>query len=393
MSIENSKSREIIIAGSGIAAAATALRLVSLGFLPRLISLGRAITPGLEAIPEAAFPLIADLDLDGAVALASGKIVEGFENAWTPSAPILRPGRWLHVERSNFAAAAIQEAVARGARLSVVKTLPPAPNRCLAAVDATGRSAVWSRPIRRRGDQVADLFEIPSTALRGRIERSPVGWIYMIGTTVGVVSTLRSRPVPPFGGRYIGRRPAFPQWCENPVQGCRIAVGDAALSYDPLAGQGIRFALASAFAAASTIQTWAENGANEVATRFYAEFVTQARLRHLRFLEKLELEQPPELPQPLPEKICFCGRRGSAELMIESRIEMGPAILLDDRTAVRWLGGVDLLELEELTRKPVASSEVVVRLAATGAEPAQARAVLAWCLRKGVLQAITAKKT
>ncbi len=167
-----------MIAGSGIAAAATALRLVSLGFLPRLISLGRPITPGLEAVPEAAFPLIADLDLDRAVALAGGKIVEGFENAWTPSAPILRPGRWLHVERSSFAAAAIQEAVTRGARLSIVKTLPPAPNHCLAAVDATGRSAVWSRPIRRRGDQVADLFEIPSAAVRGRVERSPVGWIY-----------------------------------------------------------------------------------------------------------------------------------------------------------------------------------------------------------------------
>src|SRR5258707_4096865 len=142
MSIENSKSREFMIAGSGIAVAATALRLVSLGFLPRVISLGRPITPGLEAVPEAAFPLIAELDLDRAVALAGGKIVEGFENAWTPSAPILRPGRWLHVERSSFAAAAIQEAVTRGARLSIVKTLPPAPNHCFAAVDATGRSEV-----------------------------------------------------------------------------------------------------------------------------------------------------------------------------------------------------------------------------------------------------------
>ena len=59
---------------------------------------------------------------------------------------------------------------------------------------------------------------------------------------------------------------------------------------------------------------------------------------------------------------------------------------------MRWLGGVDLLELEELTRSPVASSALVARLAAKGAEPAQARAVLAWCLRKGVLQATTAKK-
>src|SRR6266849_4499778 len=124
MSIESYKSREIIIAGAGIAAAATALRLIPLGFGPRLFSLGRPILPGVEAIPEAAFSLITGLGLDGSVARAGGKIVEGFENAWVPSAPALRRGRWLHVERSAFASAAIDEAISRGAAHNIVETLP-----------------------------------------------------------------------------------------------------------------------------------------------------------------------------------------------------------------------------------------------------------------------------
>src|SRR5689334_2395467 len=99
MSIENYKSSGIVIAGEGIAGAAMALRLLSLGHTPCLIALGRAIVEGTEAIPEAAFPLISELGLDDASLEAGGKIVNGFENAWVPGAPVLRPGRWLHVDR------------------------------------------------------------------------------------------------------------------------------------------------------------------------------------------------------------------------------------------------------------------------------------------------------
>lgn len=345
--------------------------------------------PGVEAIPEAAFPLIRELGLDRAVALAGGKIVEGFENAWIRSDPVLLPGRWLHIERSVFASAAIQEAVARGVEISMVRRLPSVPADCFAAVDATGRSAAWSRPIHRQGNQVADLFEIPAAAAeRGRIERTPDRWMYRIGSTLGVVST-RSRPShgPP-GARYLGRRPAFPQWCEDPVRGRRIAVGDAAFAYDPLAGHGIRFALASAFAAASVIQTWSEKSDTAPASRFYRDFVNQARIRHLEFLDKLELDQPPAPPQPLPEKVRFSGRRGTAELSIESRIVTSDAVLFADQTAVRWLGGVDLLEFEHLARKPVTSAALLGHLHSLGVSGARARSIMSWCLRRGVLEAI-----
>jgi hypothetical protein len=350
-----------------------------------LVTLGRTITEGTEAIPEAAFPLIAELGLDDAVAEAGGRIVNGFENAWVPTAPVLRPGRWLHLERRAFAAAAVRVALARGAQISVVKLLPPVPRRCLAAVDATGRSAAWSRPVRRQGNQVADIFTISTTAQRGRIERSADGWIYRIGSTVGVVSTRQRRSPAPAGARFLGRRPAFPQWCESPIKGRRIAVGDAALAYNPMAGQGIRFALASAFAAASVIQTWAHHGDRAASHRFYSSFVAQARIRHLKFLEKQELDAAAEIPQPMPERVRFSGRSGLAELSVDAHVVRGPAILLDGPTAVRWLGGVDLLQLKKLARRPVASAALLREISAGGVEPAQASAVLSWCLRNGIL--------
>ena len=363
-----------------------ALRLLSLGYTARLVTLGRNLTEGMEAIPEVAFPLIADLDLNDAVIQAGGRIVKGFENAWVETAPILASGCWLHIERRAFAAAAIRAAVARGAQVSVVKRLPAVPKNCLAAIDGTGRSAAWSRPVRRLGNQVADVFEVRSSGERGRVERSADGWIYRIGSTVGVVSTRARRSPSPMSARFLGRRPAFPQWCENPIEGCRIAVGDAALAHNPLAGQGIRFALASAFAAASVIQTWARNGDREAAQRFYGNFVAQARFRHLEFLEQRELDSAIQIPQKIPARVRFSGRSGLAELSVNSQVVRGRAILLDGPTAVRWLGGVDLLQVEKFARKPVASETLLREIEALGVAPGHASAVLLWCLRKGVLK-------
>src|SRR5258707_4875676 len=121
MSIESCKRGEIIIAGGGIAGPAIALRLLSLGHVPRLITLGRSSAEGTEAIPEAAFPLIAELGLDDAVTEAGGRIVEGFENAWISTKPVLRPGRLLHVERRAVATAAVRTAVSSGAPTSVLQ--------------------------------------------------------------------------------------------------------------------------------------------------------------------------------------------------------------------------------------------------------------------------------
>jgi flavin-dependent dehydrogenase len=163
------------------------------------------------------------------------------------------------------------------------------------------------------------------------------------------------------------------------------------LAHDPLAGQGIRFALASAFAAASVIQTWADKGDREAARCFYRSFVAQARIRHLEFLEQRELDAAAGNPPLLPERVRFSGRSGLAELSVDSHIVRGRAILLDGPTAVRWLGGVDLLQLQKLARKPIASAALLGEIAATGVESGRASAILSWCLRKGVLTSAVTK--
>src|ERR1039458_9089245 len=120
-----------------------------------------------------------------------------------------------------------------------------------AAVDATGRSAAWSRPVVRQGRDVATLFEAaraPRTP--ARITRLAHGWAFSIGVdlaaTIGLVggySDLMDGVTRASLGvegdiRFIGRRPAFPQWCQSPIRERRISVGDAALAYNPVAGHG-----------------------------------------------------------------------------------------------------------------------------------------------------------
>src|SRR5437899_5503017 len=152
---------DVLIAGAGIAAAAAAIRLCALGLRPLILATRNEILPGAEAIPELALPLFAELGLDHILREARGVMVEGFENHWNADDPMLRGGRWMHVERSLLAKGAIREAVKRGAVLRLCRSLPKLCSRRHsvgvthegvrfgAAIDATGRSAVWSRPIHR----------------------------------------------------------------------------------------------------------------------------------------------------------------------------------------------------------------------------------------------------
>lgn len=403
----------MIIAGAGISAAVMALRLLDLRIPATCISLDRPHSPGIESIPDAAFPLISQLRLQRVLAAVGGEFVDLFENGWENDPPVARRGKWLHVQRTRLAEAIIGEAVHRGAKIVSRKALPELASleqQYAATVDATGRSAAWSRPVRRYGNQVADLYEVSNVARSpARVVTLGSGWGYRLGAggtaTVGLVSPRapQRRPletaaarlgVDVSAARYLGRRPAFPQWCERPVEGRRIAVGDAAFAYSPIAGFGIRFALASAFAAAPVIRIWCENGREadaEAGTRFYENFVNQARTRHVEFLEKSSTQHPPEAPVAVPAMVSFCARRGRAELSVDSRIVMDEAVFIEGtagsgETAVRWVGGLDLLSIEELARTPISTSRLIDRLTSDHVDRARAAAVVRWCLRKNVLQ-------
>ena len=404
---------DVIIAGSGIAASACALRLADAGFHPFLLARDLATAGGAEAIAEYCWPLIQDLGLWSALEEAGAEIVTGFENHWDASHRERKPGKWAHVERRAFAAAALRQAVGRGATVLRANKLAPLSmdqesagveiggqvRRFVAAVDATGRSAAWSRPVVRRGRDLATLFEAPRAKLApGRVIRLPHGWAFSIGVnvtaTVGLVGEYPNRMD---GGarerlgvkgdiRFIGRRPAFPQWCQVPIDQRRISVGDAALAYNPVAGHGIHFALASATGAAAVIRAWqAGPAAAAAADRYYRAFVNGARTHHLEFLYTLpNAAVTPPAPAPLPAAVRFTGTVRTADLNCGGKIVQGDAIEMEGGELVRWLGNFDLLVLRTLAATRAPTHQLAREL-----DPAPARAarVIRWCLDRGILSA------
>ena len=412
---------DVLIGGSGIAAATIAIRLCSLGFRPLLLTINGHAMPGVEALPEAALAMFAELEIEHVLRQAEPVVVNGFENRWRTQEPVVHSGAWIHFERALLAQAAIREAIRRGAVLRFCAALPKIFHQpdsiCImregetlcfdAAVDATGRSAIWSRPIRRSGRQVADLYRLPADTLKcGIIARDSNRWSYLLGTdrsvTLGIVAkdgTHRNLPdariqdglgFSPDCAEFAGRRPAFPQWCEIPVHQRRLAIGDAALAYDPVAGQGVCFAISSALAASATISTWRHAPLRrEAADRFYSDFVNQRRHRHLSHIQRIYQESPPPqlTAQQLPEMLVFSGEIGTADLLVVSAITTQEVLVLRDGTKVRWLGSLDLLDIRNFARRPVRSLTLVNYLTSSRFSPAEAVRALQWCVRHGLLKA------
>jgi flavin-dependent dehydrogenase len=414
-------SFDVLIGGAGIAAAAIAIRLCSLGFRPLLLTTSTPAVPGVEAVPEAALALFAELGIEHVLRQAEPVAMDGFENHWRAQEPVVHSGSWIHFDRALLAQAAVREAINRGAVLRFCAALPKLFHQpdCIyimhdgetlrfdAAVDATGRSSIWSRPIRRSGRQVADLYRLPADTLkRGIIAGDSNRWSYRLGTnhsvTLGIVTkegAHRNLPdawiqevlgVSPDGAEFVGRRPAFPQWCEMPVDQRRLAIGDAALAYDPVAGQGACFAISSALAASATIATWRNAPLHhEAADRFYFNFVNQRRQRHLGHIQRIYEDSPPSQlsAQPLPEMLVFSGDTGAADVLVASAITTQNVLVLRDGTKVRWLGSLDLLEIRDFARQPVRSLALVNHLTSPCVSPVKAVRALQWCVQHGLLKA------
>ena len=89
-----------------------------------LVSSGREIQAGAETIAEPALQLFVELGLERALKSVCAEMFTGFDNAWHASAPHLKRGRWIHVDRRALQSAALEEAVACGALLYVCNGLP-----------------------------------------------------------------------------------------------------------------------------------------------------------------------------------------------------------------------------------------------------------------------------
>jgi 2-polyprenyl-6-methoxyphenol hydroxylase-like FAD-dependent oxidoreductase len=289
----------VIIAGAGVAGAALAGLLRDRGFGVILLArrpprpdAGPNTGPIIEALPETATRLFAEVGLASTLAAAGAVTVEGFDNAYNAESIQRLSGRWVHVDRTQLTRLCLMTARRHGATMLPATGLStPVPNgdqveidvaigaqrthlRAFAVVDATGRAARWSRPISRAGTQTATLYRGPgrAEARPGRVIQTNDGWAYRLdhpeATTVGIITESRA-PITaskltlgvaarldvtnPGSYAQMITRPAAIQWTHQPVTSTRLALGDAALAYSPLAGQGLRFAVASALAAAAVL--------------------------------------------------------------------------------------------------------------------------------------------
>lgn len=424
----------VLIAGTGVAASALACVLRDSGFGVVLLSRGRggAGRGGtgrgvVEALPEATVRLFAEIGLSAELAGAGAVAVEGFDNAYGPGPAHRLEGMWTHVDRSRLARQCLLAARRRGALELPVAGLgrPVAAAgsgvrvrvrdgwlRGFAAVDATGRAARWSRPVSRAGAGSAALFSGPGAALprRGRVTRTEHGWAYRVdhpdASTVGIVTppgvaaTLRGEVAARLGITdprpylRVGTRPAGVQWSGRPVSPGRLAVGDAALALSPVSGQGLRFAVASALAAATVLASWHTGGAAP-ARDYYRSFVDGARARHLAKLATIGAAAPlvPATRAPAAgvldhhTALRFTARVEPAGVSVGGRVVTDDCCVLPDGGLVRWVGGFDLLRLRTVVAQAGTWPRVRAELAAAGVPGATAAALVTWALRHGVLTA------
>lgn len=404
----DSRGPDVVIAGGGIAAAATAIRLRALGLRVDILVRDLPPFPGIEAIPRRALELFDALGEPDVAAEAGALDVEGPAHEWHGATGRV-PAPFVHVDRTALASSLLSRAVMRGATVRRVPRLPrpeDVPGGVVALVDATGRAAAWSRPVRTEGRSIAWQFRAPpSDDMAGQVVQGDGWWAYRIGhadvTWLGIVTTageLTAAMLDSAAGRLglapasliaQGRRPAWVQRADQPVCGRRIAVGDAALAHDPVAGQGIRFALGSAIAAGATVATWADDPLRrEAATDYYRGLVDAEDARHRAILEGLRGPDPVatvEEPGPLPAVVRLDAAVVQTELSVDGRVELGPALRLRDGATARWAGAFDLLDLAGLAAEPTPRVLVVAGLLEMGLDVGGARALVSWSVRNGVL--------
>jgi hypothetical protein len=418
--------REVVIAGTGVAGSLAAIMLSRAGFDAVLLDRDLKTLRATECVPQPVIRLLEHLGLESLIADARCEEFSHFENEWAENKSQLHHGPWFHFERTAFARAFLGRAKQDGAEVIKVDKLPSPQYEegCIAlewadikrlfrgAIDATGRACAWSRPIKKVGRQVARLYEIPaSRSMCGKVIRHPTGWAYRLPCndrmTIGVVDTahgskfgldneIAARLDAPAGKvTYLGGRSAGAQWSINPVTHRKVAIGDAAFACDPIAGQGIRFAVHSALHSIAVVSGWADTVPGEKPPeRFYNNFVTQARLRHIAFLDELRatptsLTSAPDDSRPvMPKYVRFSGTVRPTELSVDQEIVRDQALVLQDGFDVRWIGGIDILRLRDLAQSPIRAEVLINLLESQHVKRHAAISLISWCLRHGVLTAL-----
>jgi flavin-dependent dehydrogenase len=429
----NKGPADVAIVGGGVAASATAIALLATGIRPLLLVRRNRAIKMAEAIPASAMRLFEALDLSDVMSriAAPGR---GLDNRWDPENPIRRDDLFMLIERTELAKRMLEEAQSRGTIVEeiaghmalgqsdhcVIVNIAGKVREFDIAIDASGRAAVCSRPVQRVQHLVADIFEVPCPDPPSAITliRLNDGWAYRIGSrkhaNLVILSPTPQRPIT-FPAqlmidfqlsrtdiRWIGRRAAFIQWASRAANDRVIAVGDVAFAHDPVSGQGLRFALASALAAAAVVRTCRRSRDDKaLAVQFYEEFVRTERERHGALLQslygsrfdfgsvrgqRLRAETRLAVTQMnLMDALRFAATVESAPLNIGGFIERGEVIRLNDGGAVRWLGGFDLVRLRDFVREAITMPQLVKLMVAQGLSAEKSFSIIHWCYAKGIL--------
>lgn len=410
----------VVIGGDGIAASALACVLRDSGFgviliPPRRRRSFRGVI--IEALPQAAVHLMHDIGLTQSLLAAAPVAVSGFDNRY---AERQLAGVWTHVDRARLAERCFTEARRRGATV-VRQPAPQAPADqdatprirlggndipVFALVDATGRPARWSRPVRRALPATAAVYAGPGAVDPGCGVVDYVGdrWAYRLdhptASTLGVIGKTAC-PEPelarlaaavgvdsPRRLTLISTCCASVQWADQPVRRRQLAIGDAALALNPIAGQGIRFALSSALAAAAVLRTWAD-GQEELASAYYRSYVAGVRERHLAKLRGLHRHRDRvpshDVTVPGDSRFAFVAPSRFVGQNRDGRIVAAECFVLADGGLVRTVGGVELHWLREAAACNPTFTELCDALIHHDMGGESATLVVGWALRHGVL--------
>lgn len=415
----------VVIAGTGISASVLAVELRGRGFTVMLLQKNTTIRPGIETISERGVALFQEMGLAEALRRAGAVAVHGFENYWNPTAPYFQQSWRIHVDRAALAREALQVALDRGAEVvaagdcglldqeveSVSVMTGIGLVRAFAGIDATGRDAFWSRPVCRTGRSTAALYCGPggSYAEPSRVAQTERGWAYRIShphsTTIGFIQDKGPNPSQPPSEvarclrlqnpsdfRLYGYRPAFPQWAKRAISGRVISIGDAALAFDPIAGQGIHFGLSSAIAAASVLTEWRDNPSNTAATEYYLTLIEEVREQHLARIATFHKPTTLVDNQKISaqrridaDMLRFCAPTRLAAVHRDRKVFREETVMLPSGRCVRWFGSFDLTILRRLTQISKSQNQLVQDLQSTGLYHSDAILVVEWCRANGVL--------
>ena len=307
--------------GGGPAGAAAALVLAREGWDVVLVEAGAGSAFKIgESLPPAAGPLLRDLGvlLDSSVALRATGVSSAWGSRSLRSTDFVRDplGPGWHIDRARFDARLREAARAAGAEVREgvelrdlsrqgslwTGRLPAAPDAAAAAptlraralVDASGlRPAVARRTGARRVrlDRLVAVYARLAAArgdvdARTVVEATPDGWWYTalvpgdrriaafltdadllpaaLRTPDGFAAALAAtehvaqRPGPIEAGPHVA--PAHSARLDPPCGPGWLAVGDAALAFDPLSSQGITTALYTGLRGAEALSGWLRDG-------------------------------------------------------------------------------------------------------------------------------------